>query len=315
MQRFPHVLVVDDSVTVRVTLEKALTDAGYLVRTTAWGHEALQLLGDRTPSYIILDRSIQDLNSHELCRRIRSSQTGYIYLMLMTGYSDMMDLVDGLGAGADDYITKPIEIRELLARMQAGARVLELDQQLNQLAKHDPLTGVLNRRDLLTTVDRLMETSRRAGRTTSCVMVDIDHFKSINDELGHLAGDEVLIRVAEVLQQQARSADVVCRFGGEEFVILFPDCRESQAAQYADRCRQEISRHAAGGSQRPVTASFGVADSQSCQSALQLIHHADVALINAKRCGRNRVQQFTHLAPEDIFLDSASLLSAEDFSI
>ena len=300
-QKFSNVLIVDDSVTVRITLEKALTEAGYDVRTAVNGIEALKSMQEQSPDYVITDWQMPNMNGHALCRCIREAERqNYVYIVLMTGYSDMLNLVDGLGAGADDYITTPVDVRELLARMQAGSRVLDLDRRLNHIARHDPLTGVLNRRDLVATVNRLIELSHRRNRKSASIMVDLDHFKAVNDKHGHLAGDAVLVQVAKMLKEEFRSADFVCRYGGEEFIVILPECDEAEAQRCAERCRANIESGVSidGIDDLSVTASFGVADTSE-DGALELVNRVDAALFQAKRRGRNCVVRFSELDPSE----------------
>jgi len=297
-QKYPRVLVVDDSEVTRTMLSQGLEDAGYTAVAASDGNEALKAIQESCPDYLITDWQMPSMNGEMLCRCVRSTDHDqYIYLIIMTAHSDMLSLVDGLGSGADDYITKPIDMNELLARMQSGARILELDRRLTHLAEHDPLTGILNRRSLVGTVDRIIETCCRSGRPASCIMLDLDHFKTINDRHGHLIGDSVLVEVAQLLSSRFRSTDCVCRYGGEEFAIILSECNEKDAAMCAERCRTDIENFVAiqGIDRSLVTASFGVAEIKSEFTSLQLIDNADTALRAAKNAGRNRVVAFSSL--------------------
>lgn len=297
-QRFSNVLVVDDSEVTRTMLVQGLEAAGYSAVAAADGTEALEIIQESCPDYLITDWQMPIMNGEMLCRCVRSGgHERYIYLIIMTAHSDMLTVVDGLGSGADDYITKPIDLNELLARMQSGARILELDRRLTHVAEHDPLTGILNRRSLIHTVDRIIEVCCRSGRPASCIMMDLDHFKRVNDEHGHLAGDSVLVQVADLLSRRFRATDCVCRYGGEEFAIVLPECNEENAMRCAERCRQDIEHFAEihGISESTITASFGVAEARPEETSLQLIDHADAALRAAKQAGRNRVVSFSGL--------------------
>lgn len=300
-QRYPHVLIVDESVAERVSLENTLETVGYQVRTAPTGGRAVQLIQDKMPDYVILDHRVPDMNCQRLCRNIRSANsTNCIYIIVMVELAEMLQVVERLGASADDYISKPVDVCELLARMLAGRNALDLDKRLTDIAKHDPMTGMLNRRDLVTSVDRLIDISQRAERNSACVMVDIDHCESINANAGQAVGEEVPQQVAKLLRHEARSADFVCRFGGEDFVIVLPDCDEIEAFRFAERCRTEIQNKARSGPARQVvTASFGVADTSDGGDALELVNRADAALLHAKRAGRNRVQRFSELDPSE----------------
>ena len=304
-KKYHQVLIVDDcSLTLR-RMAKELRDAGYLVMTATSGVEALQIIQQSCPDYVITDWQMPNMNGQMLCQCIRSpgGAERYVYVILMTAHSDLMDLVDGLGSGADDYITKPVNSRELLARMAAGARILDLDRRLNYAADHDPLTGVLNRRNLISTTSKLIDLCARKELPITTIMLDIDHFKDINDQYGHLVGDYVLVQVARVLTKRFRNDDYICRYGGEEFVVILPECDEAGAAQCADRCRQEISELicADGSDTFRITASIGVAQIQTGSTATQMVENADRALLYAKRCGRNRVVKYSECPTQSPF--------------
>jgi two-component system cell cycle response regulator len=219
--------------------------------------------------------------------------------VMLTGY---YSLVDGLCCGADDFVSKPINTSELLARLQAATRIVDLETKLRLLARRDCLTDALNRRTFFEVFDTEWHRSMRTGESISCVIMDIDHFKSVNDTYGHQAGDRVLRAVASILQIQARSPDTVCRYGGEEFCMLLPCASEHGAVQYAERCRHGIENLRFDGPLQAtrVTASFGVAqrDSQTLNPT-ELVHMADQALLVAKRSSRNCVTLYSSLAEID----------------
>lgn len=295
--RFPNVLVVDDCSTSQSLLCVELCAAGYQVAFARDGIEALRRIEDRAPDYLITDWQMPRMDGESLCRCIRTAKLDqYLYILMMTAFPTRMDLINGLQAGADAYIKKPIDLPELMARLECGSRVLELDRRLTKDAERDPLTGVLNRRNFVDSVSRILALKN----PVSSIMLDLDFFKSVNDQLGHLAGDSVIIQVANVLKSTFRSSDYICRFGGEEFSIILPDCNEQQAAASAERCRAEIEANVRipdGTGTRSITASFGVAESQSVEEPLKLLENADRALLKAKGMGRNRVVQFSTLRP------------------
>lgn len=300
MIEFQNVLVVDDCETTRKVLRRGLMSAGYQVTTAPNGAEALKLIAECPPDYVVTDWRMPNVDGQLLCRCIRSADLEkYTYLILMTAHTEMMDLVDGLGAGADDYITKPVDMRELLARMQSGARILELDRRLTHVAGHDPLTGILNRRNLIGAMDRIIDLCRKRKRSVSAIMIDLDHFKDINDEYGHVMGDAVLVKVADLLLNQFRATDCVCRYGGEEFIIVLPECNEEGAFNCAERCREQIENATIDGEEpMRLGASIGVAELGQSESALQLIDDADNALLAAKKAGRNCVVKYSSLPPK-----------------
>ncbi len=293
---FQQVLIVDDcSLTLR-RLAKELRDAGYLVVTANSAIDALKILKESCPDYVITDWQMPNMNGQMLCQCIRAmGLEKYVYVILMTAHSDLLDVVSGLGAGADDYITKPVNIRELVARLKSGNRILKLDQRLSYDAEHDPLTGIFNRRNMIPQVRRIIDMCSSKKVPVSAIMVDLDRFKQINDEHGHFVGDYVLVQVANVLANRFRNDDYVCRYGGEEFVVILPDCDLEGAANCAERCRFEIEQLTFEQGSVPinVTASFGVAQFQETCSATKMLDHADEAMRHAKRDGRNRVVKYS----------------------
>ncbi len=285
------ILVVDDDPAMRRVLVKILQNANYEVMVAADGREALEFMRKECPRFVITDWDMPVLNGIELCQELRKNeQLHYVYIVMLTGsYKD--GLVEGLTCGADDFITKPVDSKELLARLQAGSRIVDLESKLQELVKCDSLTGVLNRRTFFEIIEKEWHRSTRSAQPMSCIVMDVDHFKSVNDTYGHQAGDRVLQDIAHVLQSHCRIPDHVCRYGGEEFCMLLPNTVASDAMQCAERCRRGIESLTFEGiiCDRRVTASFGVAqrDGLSANPA-QLVNLADQALLVSKRMGRNR---------------------------
>jgi len=291
---FRNVLIVDDCDITTRRVAKALRSEGYLVTTANSGAEALKLIGESCPDYVITDWEMPNINGQMLCQCLRTGAfEHYIYLMIMTAHTEILGLVEGLGAGADDYITKPINMDELCARLKSGARILELDRRLVHAAHHDPLTGIMNRRNLMAKLTSTISHCNVRSLPLSCIMLDIDHFKKINDTYGHQVGDQVLVQIAQTLEDRFRNADFVCRYGGEEFLIVLPECNESGAVVCAERCRAEIELLSFNSSDAPfqVTASFGCSQLQPGELPVQLIDRADAALLNAKSDGKNVVKR------------------------
>jgi diguanylate cyclase (GGDEF)-like protein len=236
----------------------------------------------------------------ELCRqlRVQQGQEPYTYVMLLTSKNQREDLIEGMEAGADDYITKPFDQHELQVRLRAGRRIVELQNELRRQATHDALTGVLNRSKTFEIFTRELQRSKREGTPLGAILVDLDHFKNVNDTYGHLAGDEVLRHAAARLQSSIRSYDAVGRYGGEEFIVLLPGCDEATAVMQAERLRMALSMDpvvldSAGSVNYDLTASLGVAVSapgREASSPEALVAVADEALYKAKRGGRNRVE-------------------------
>ncbi len=240
------------------------------------------------------------LNGAQLCRQIRQIELPrYVYLIILTACGDSADMIAGLRAGADDFVSQPIHRAALLARVEAGARILAMEQKLREASEIDPLTGLLNRRSFHQRFVREWERIQRCGDSSlSCVMIDIDYFKRVNDTYGHLAGDLVISRVAQVLQRECRANDLLCRYGGEEFCLLLPETTEADAACWAERTREAVSRSPVwfDDARVRVTISAGVAEKlrDTC-SPEHLAELADLALLTAKHAGRDRVIRYAAL--------------------
>src|ERR1019366_2298435 len=234
----------------------------------------------------------------DICRGVRSAnREPYIYILLLTARTDSQDLIEGMDAGADDYLTKPFNAHELRVRLHAGRRILDLQAELlktrealREQATHDGLTGLLNRNSILEALDDEISRAARSGEPVSAIMVDLDRFKLVNDTHGHLAGDAVLHEAARRLKSSARRYDSVGRYGGEEFLIVLPGCDSDAAAAQAERMRDAIGATPIPTPSHPlaVTASLGVSCSNSCPPEA-LVRQADDALYAAKAAGRNRV--------------------------
>ena len=293
------ILIADDSIVSRHLLEATLRKWGYEVTVACDGAEAWDILQrDSAPALAILDWVMPELSGPEVCKKVRQQQgqEPYTYLLLLTSKSMKEDLIEGMDAGADDYVTKPFDQHELQVRLRAGTRIVKLQQELRRQAAHDPLTGILSRSKAFEMFDRELQRSIRDNLPLSVLLVDLDHFKNVNDTYGHLAGDEVLREAARRLKEGVRNYDVLARYGGEEFLILMPGCDEAAARTQAERlraaiCDGPISIASAGGVPYLLTASFGVTISSpmSLESPESLVREADEALYAAKRRGRNRV--------------------------
>lgn len=300
------ILVADDETVSRRMLQGLLSKWRYDVVSVEDGQAAWELLKlPDAPRLVLLDWLMPGKNGVEVCRQLRHERPDpYTYILLLTARDAKEDVVEGLEAGADDYLTKPFHPQELKARIRVGLRVLELEDNLVQAreamrfkAMHDALTGVLNRGAILETFDRETVRSRREGLSLGVLIGDLDHFKSVNDKFGHQAGDSVLREVTKRLQAITRPYDAVGRYGGEEFLILLPGCEEVETADKAEQLRMAIAQqpvNTSTGSLR-VTMSFGgaVTGSWPEESPNQLLQMADAALYRAKDEGRNRVVMAT----------------------
>lgn len=303
------VLVADDDPAIRRLLYHLLRARGYRVTLAPDGQAALDAALADCPDILITDWNMPILDGEQLCRQIRAaSLPHYVYIVMLTAQSQSADLVRGLDAGADEFLAKPVQSGELFARFQAGVRVVQLEKNLRLLSERDPLTGALNRRTFLAQCEREWSRAQRYAQPLSCVLLDIDFFKKINDQFGHPAGDAALVATARLLASQSRPCDYVCRYGGEEFLALLPQTDEAGARQWADRIRLALESPSLDyhGKALSFTASFGVASNTAdALSVEQIVDRADQALLVAKRSGRNRVVAFSGL--QDDTLDPTSL--------
>ncbi|MEZ6070347.1 MAG: diguanylate cyclase [Pirellulales bacterium] len=287
------VMVVDDDAMIRRALAKLLENNGYTVREAEDGLQALELVERECPDLLITDWEMPGLNGVELCRRLQQAELPhYVYVILLTGRTDSQDMIDALQAGADDFVSKPIDRDALLARLHAGQRTSRRERQLREMSERDSLTGVLNRRTFFGHFAREWARSQRHGSPLSVVLLDVDFFKKLNDTYGHSTGDVVLQQVARTLTAQCRASDLVCRYGGEEFCVLLPETDEAAAAIWAERARAAIAALRVPHGEKVIhtSASLGVAQRLNDMPTVEAaIDAADQCLLYAKGAGRNRV--------------------------
>jgi two-component system cell cycle response regulator len=299
-----RLLLVDDEPIQRRILQLLLESEGYAVETASDGEEALLKILNRRFHILLTDWEMPGMDGPTLCRRVREANLPtYLYTLLLTGHTSEASVVAGLEAGADDYLRKPPNKPELLARLKAGARIVRLEQSLREaqervhrLSVTDALCGTYNRRYLDEQLGKEVERARRYQRPLSMVLADMDLFKRVNDERGHQTGDEVLRYFAAVVLSSIRTNDWVARYGGEEFVIVLPETDLSGAGAVAEKIRSQCASTAIAtctGNLR-ITASFGVvtlgASSDVPAAAGEaLLRAADAALYASKRKGRNCV--------------------------
>src|SRR5688572_8381475 len=237
------VLLVDDDPAMLRLLAKWLEAEGYQVLRAGDGRMAMELIEAEHPRLLVTDWEMPNVNGLELCRWVRGQNFGhYLYTIFLTVRTDSADMLKGLEAGADDFLKKPVDRNEILARIRAGSRVLELEQRLSLLANTDAMTGLATRRVLSEDLRREWARSERYHAPLSCVMIDIDFFKRVNDIHGHQAGDEVLRSFGQHLAAGVRNSDFVGRYGGEEFCVVLPETSEQQALLWADRLRSRIAQ-------------------------------------------------------------------------
>jgi two-component system, cell cycle response regulator len=300
-QPFP-VLVVDDSPIARKVVEHALPAEQFRIFPAKTGLEALDLFALHRPGLVITDWLMPDLSGIELCQLLRArSKESFTYIILLTSLSEKSNVVKGLQAGADDYLTKPFDAKELLARANVGRRFVELHREieaknrfLEQLALTDELTGLPNRRAIEQWAKRQLSGAVRHNFSFWVIMADLDEFKSVNDMHGHDAGDVVLKKFAEILQANSRQCDICGRLGGDEFLFVITHSQPNGVSLAIERVREQIEaqKFRFGGHEVAITASFGVAGLHRDQHLDfgRLLVQADVALHAAKRLGRNRVE-------------------------
>jgi two-component system cell cycle response regulator len=290
----------------RRLLEAMLARWGYEVAVTRDGVEAWEgLQGPDAPPMAILDWMMPGMDGVEVCRKVRQrKQEPYIYLLLLTTMGRKEHIIEGLEAGADDYLTKPFDPHELQVRLRTGTRIVTLQAELIEArealrvqAMHDALTGVWNRRAILEVLAKELARSKREGPPIAVAIADLDHFKRINDTYGHVVGDTVLCETTSRMRALLRPYDAMGRYGGEEFLVVLPGCSSQDALKLAERLRIGVSQEPVKLSEGTiqVTCSLGVAasDTVAVLDAMALIGVADSALYRAKAAGRNRIELAT----------------------
>ncbi len=304
------VLIADDDPLSRRMLEAFLTKSGYRVVTAVDGVDALKILtAEDSPSLAILDWMMPGLEGPQVCERARALlDRPYVYILLLTARSEKQDLLNGLQSGADDYLTKPFDAQELRARLHVGQRILDLQdsliaarEEMRFQATHDLLTGIDNRSVAIDAMDRESSRQVREGGSFGVVLLDLDHFKNVNDALGHLAGDAVLKEAARRMTLAVRPYDTVGRYGGEEFLVVVPSSDAAGTMALAERIREAIQSApvTTEAGDVHVTASCGVAASTASNrlDPHTLLHLADEALYRAKELGRNRSEPAAYEDP------------------
>ena len=305
------ILVADDDPTSRLIVQTALRHLGHECHIVCDGDQAWDLYRSLQPDVVISDWMMPGLSGLELCKKIRAQDArNYTYFVMVTNQRALDEILEGMNAGADDYLTKPLDSDDLQARLVAAARVTSLHVQLAQqrtqlevlngelaaVARRDPLTGLGNRRALEEDLVLLEARVKRYGHRYCMALIDVDHFKSYNDTYGHQAGDEVLELVAGQLRHQARGGDALYRYGGEEFLCIFPEQSLARGMVAVERMRAGVAQLAiehAGGASGALTISAGVSvlDPNETKSVAQVLKETDEALYVAKQLGRNRVER------------------------
>jgi len=309
-----RVLIAEDSESQRALLLKQVHELGFDAVAVNDGEEALRALTEYRPHILVSDWFMPRLDGIELCRAARAGERGrLLYIILLTAFGDDDRLLDAFAAGADDFLAKPVNARKLQARLRAAMRIVNLQTELRRkienlrelntglteanrrlfdIAHHDALTGLPNRRLAIDRLQQEWSGYQRRHKPFAIALIDLDHFKRVNDDLGHDIGDLVLAQLARVLRRQIRTEDTVARFGGEEFLVLMPDTDVDAARLLAERIRASIAREpfVSVGAHCDMTASVGVAAAApGMHSWQELLKAADRALYAAKGAGRDRV--------------------------
>jgi two-component system cell cycle response regulator len=311
-------LLVDDDTLMLTHLSNQLTEAGHRVWVCRNNESALQYVIEHKPQMVITDWHMNPMNGLALCKTLRTSSFGKdLYLIMFSATENEDALIEALDAGIDDYVTKPVSLRVLLARIRAGHRIVLLQQALEKesrdiqhytveleaanrrlqvMANTDILTKLPNRRYALERLEQEWATAQRSKRPMSILMLDLDHFKSVNDTFGHDVGDQVLTHAANLMKETSRTNDIVCRLGGEEFLIIAPNTDGKTALLLAERIRSSIEKNQFKGltQHQPITVSIGVAGSVNDRPGWnELMKLSDQALYSVKRSSRNGVQLVT----------------------
>ncbi|MFC1809075.1 diguanylate cyclase [Candidatus Omnitrophota bacterium] len=299
------ILVVDDQEDNIDLLSQMLEENGIEAITTQNGSEAVRLAREELPDVILLDIQMPDVDGFEICRRLKEDEvTQHIPVIFLTAtYSSEKNIVKGLELGAYDYVTKPFREGELLARINVMVKIKKTEDNVREESYTDALTGLYNRRFLSKRFGEEISRSLRSGLPLACLMLDIDHFKSLNDMHGHEFGDIVLKQVAQVLRESLRAYDTVARYGGEEFVVILPSTARHDAECVAEKIRHTIEKVDFEFDSKPITVTISIgvfcAEGEELKQSIdEFIRKADEALYKAKGMGRNKIVSYHDIYPQ-----------------
>lgn len=292
-----RILIVEDEVAIIEVLTEALESEGYEVESTSDARQALSLINGYDPHVVITDNDMPNITGIELLKTLRQ-QENYVTVIFVSGRTDAQFVVDALRAGADDFIRKPFRMNELVARIETTLRhneshrdLLEANRKLKSMVDHDYLTGLFNMRSMYDKIDLELKRAKRYGRSLTCVMLDMDHFKSVNDENDHLFGSFVLKEMGQIITETMREVDFAARYGGDEFLVVLVEADKQGAEIFCERLRQRVEKNVFdnGNNQMQLTISQGYASFNGADEvdARSLVRNADFALYRAKEKGRN----------------------------
>ena len=298
------ILIVEDDADIIELVKIILADRDFILSWAMDGEQALALVKAEIPDLILMDVMIPRLNGYAVVKQLKESEElKHIPVIFVTVRDEMDSKIAGLEIGGHDYITKPFDREELIARVNAALRIKgeqdnlrEANQRLTEMSITDPLTGLHNRRYLMERLYEEVERARRYKFPIACLMIDVDDFKSLNDQFGHSAGDYVLQQIAVNMKNANRVVDILVRYGGDEFFIILPQTDQRGAFTVAERLRTAVQENPLFRSNpgHPVTLSIGAAAFTAGQigKATDLLQQADAALLRAKQVGKNQVQVF-----------------------
>lgn len=301
-----NILLVEDNATLRQMICSLLQHSGHSIIQAGDGQQAWDLLQQEPVQLVLTDWMMPRMDGAELIRRIRAAEMKpYIYIIMLTAKGQPQEIVEGLEAGADDYLVKPFNLKELQARVAIGVRVVAVEKELREardrleiLATHDDLTGLFNRQAISERAAAELNRAQREKIPLSLILLDIDHFREVNEQHGHLMGDQALRLVAVTLKEALRSYDYAGRWGGEEFLMVLPHSMQADAAKVAERIRTRIAEAKLllpNGNWLPLTGCLGVAETLPGERLTLdgFIQRAHEALGEAKKEGRNNVHAYT----------------------